>query len=146
VSVTGNVTASYFNGVATSAQYADLAEMYAADADYAAGTVIEIGGAEEVTASTSGCSTKVIGVVSTNPSYLMNSNLVGTYPVAVALVGRVPCRVVGNIPKGSLMVSSDVAGVATSAGLTPLGSILGKALESYNSTTEGVIEIVVGSL
>ena len=146
VSVTGNVTATYFNGIATSAQYADLAEMYAADANYAPGTVIEIGGTAEVTASTSGCSTKVIGVVSTNPSYLMNSHLSSEYPVAVALVGRVPCRVVGNIAKGSLMVSSNINGVATAAGLTPLGSILGKALENYNSTTEGVIEIVVGSL
>ena len=52
--VTGNIgnATSYFNTVfakATSAQYADLAEMYVADAEYQPGTVLEFGGDDEVT-------------------------------------------------------------------------------------------------
>ena len=45
----GNVNASYFVGTATQAQYADLAEKYIPDADYEPGTVLIIGGNEEVT-------------------------------------------------------------------------------------------------
>jgi hypothetical protein len=47
----GNVT-NTFNTVhakATTAQYADLAECYEADAEYAPGTVLSFGGTKEVT-------------------------------------------------------------------------------------------------
>jgi hypothetical protein len=144
----GNST-GYFNTVfakATSAQYADLAEMYVADQDYAPGTILDFGGKEEVTASQSSHSTAVAGIVSTNPSYLMNATQTGNNVVAVALVGRVPCYVVGNIIKGDRLVSSDITGVATvlnNANYQP-GCIIGKALEAYNSTEVGTIEVAVG--
>lgn len=147
----GNIGSSttYFNTVfakATSAQYADLAEMYAADAHYAPGTVIEFSGTHEVTTSSTSHSTRVAGIVSTNPSYLMNSTLSSDYPVQVALVGRVPCRVVGTIAKGDRMVSSNLPGVATAldTNFYAPGCIIGKALEDYNSDAEGVIEVAVG--
>lgn len=144
----GNIgaAASTFNTVfakATSAQYADLAEIYTSDAEYPAGTVVVFGGAQEITASTEYAQTSVAGVVSTNPAYLMNSAADGQ---PVALTGRVPCRVVGNIRKGDLITSSATPGVATR--LDPAdwqpGVVIGKALANYNSNTEGVIEAVVG--
>ena len=139
----------YFDTVfakATSAQYADLAEMYLADQKLEAGTVVEIGGTEEITASAGFGSTRVIGVVSTQPSYLMNSIIRGRYPTAVALTGRVPCRVVGTIRKGDLLISSSIPGVATATQGQHCGSVIGKALQDYDSSGVGTIEIVVGKV
>jgi hypothetical protein len=147
----GNIGTSttYFNTVfakATSAQYADLAEMYAADAGYAPGTLLDFGGNHEVTATTTSHSTAVAGIVSTNPSYLMNATLTSDHVVAVALVGRVPCRVVGTFIKGDRLVASDIEGVATVLDMAKYepGCIIGKALESYDSTEVGTIEVAVG--
>jgi hypothetical protein len=90
-----------FQGVATSANYADLAEKYLADADYEVGTVVMIGGEKEVTAGQVGF--RAIGAVSANPAYMMNSELEGgTY---IALKGRVPVKVIGNIIKGQRLVA-----------------------------------------
>ena len=148
---TGNIgnSTGYFNTVfakATSAQYADLAEMYVADQKYPSGTVVEFGGSQEITTSSTGHSTKVAGIVSTNPSYLMNATQTGDNVVAVALIGRVPCQVVGTIAKGDRLVTSDIAGVAAPLNMTNYepGCIIGKALEDYNSNEVGTIEVAVG--
>jgi hypothetical protein len=139
----GTVYASTFNGVATSALYADLAENYLADAEYAPGTVLEFGGDKEVTvAEDSTC--RIAGVVSTNPAHLMNSGLVGTNVVAVALMGRIPCKVRGKIRKGDMMVSGG-DGYARPERNPLLGSVIGKALEDFDGVS-GIIEIVVGRL
>ena len=76
----------------------------------------------------------------------MNSTLASDYAVQVALVGRVPCRVVGTVAKGDRMVSSSLPGVATAldTNLYAPGCIIGKALEDYDSDAEGVIEVAVG--
>jgi len=148
----GNIGSSttYFNTVfakATSAQYADLAEMYCADAEYTPGTVVEFGGENEITATTESHSTRVAGIISTNPSYLMNSTLECKNAVEVALTGRVPCRVVGAISKGDRLVASGLhAGVATALDVSQYqpGCIIGKSLENYNSTEVGTIEVAVG--
>jgi hypothetical protein len=147
----GNIGSSslYFNTIfakATSAQYADLAEMYCADEAYEPGTVIEFGGVEEVTITTNSHSPAVAGIVSTNPSYLMNATLDCVNAVQVALTGRVPCRVIGTIHKGDRLVASDIAGVATVLDMNKYepGCIIGKALENYNSNNIGVIEVAVG--
>jgi hypothetical protein len=147
----GNIgtVGGFFNTIfakATSAQYADLAEMYLADANYPPGTVIEFGGSAEVTSTTVSHSTQVAGIVSTNPSYLMNSGLIDQNAIEVALVGRVPCQVVGIIAKGDRLVSSSVPGVATRLEMAQYqpGCIIGKALESYDSDTVGTIEVAVG--
>ena len=147
----GNIGSSstYFNTVfakSTSAQYADLAEMYTADIEYTPGVVLEFGGSNEVTATTQSHTTKIAGIVSTNPSYLMNAAHPGENVIAVALVGRVPCQVVGTITKGDRLVASDVAGVATvldEQAYKP-GCIIGKALQNYDSTEVGTIEVAVG--
>lgn len=144
----GNAT-GYFNTVfakATSAQYADLAEMYEADAVYEPGTVLCFGGSKEVTLCIEDSCRRVAGVVSTNPSYIMNAGLQGDHVVAVALTGRVPTRVTGTIRKGDRLVSSDIPGVATVLDATRYepGCIIGKAIEAYDSLDIGCIEVAVG--
>ena len=99
----GNIAAVLFQGTATSARYADLAEKYLADADYETGTVMVIGGDAEITASSYG--ELAIGVISKNPAYMMNSELEGG--VYVALKGRVPVKVKGVVRKGDRLVASD---------------------------------------
>ena len=126
---------------ATSAQYADLAENYAADAEYEAGTVLEFGGVAEVTLSETVMSTRVAGVVSTNPAYLMNNSLTGI-KAPIALQGRVPCKVVGPVRKGDMMVSAG-NGAAQAATAPVIGSVIGKSLENFDGTL-GVIEVAVG--
>jgi hypothetical protein len=143
----GNIGSSslYFNtvfAVATSAQYADLAENYLSDAPYVSGTVVSIGGDAEVTQSSVDADSTVIGVVSTNPAYNMNTGLVGEYVVAVALTGRVPCRVTGSVKRGSALVSNG-DGTARSEESPQAGTIIGKALTSFEGST-GVIEVVIG--
>ena len=126
------------------ATYADLAEYYSADKEYAVGWVMMFGGEAEVTAANVNATTKVAGVVSTDPAYIMNSALEGTR-VCLALQGRVPCRVVGKVKKGDLIIASDIIGVAVSAGDNArAGTIIGKALEDYDSDHIGLIEVAVG--
>lgn len=150
---TGNIGSSvgYFNTVfakATSAQYADVAERYVADRSYEPGTVLEIGGILEVTETTAAASTKIAGIVSTAPAVIMNSAENSETAVTVALLGRVPCKVVGPISRGDLLCSSDEPGhaQALSADRYQPGCVIGKALENYNSTSPGVIEVMVGRL
>lgn len=143
---TATLTTTIFSGTSTQARYADLAECYLSDQEYAPGTVVEFGGAEEITVTTGSHSNRVAGIVSTNPAYHMNFGLVGDHVVTVALIGRVPCQVVGKINKGDCLVSSGIPGVATAldpAQYTP-ACILGKALQNYNSDEIGIIEIAVG--
>ena len=143
---TGNIgaTAARFNTVfalATSAQYADLAEKYTADADYAPGTVVMFGGTAEVTLCVNdGCS-RVAGVISTNPSYRMNDGLVSEHTAMVALTGRVPTRVTGTVRKGDMMVSAG-NGAARAEADPKVGTVIGKALA--DSEGDAVIEVVVG--
>ena len=127
---------------ATSAQYADLAEVYKTDAEYEVGTVVVFGGDKEVTISTEGNDRRVAGVISDKPAYLMNSDSDGQ---AVALLGKVPCKVVGHISKGD-MLSTDPEnhGVAKKTHDPQVGEVIGKALQDYDSEEIGTINIVVG--
>ena len=146
---TGNIGSStlYFNtvfGKATTAQYADLAELYSADAEYTPGTVLDFGGTHEVTLSTQTASNRIAGVVSTNPAHLMNSTLESQHTVAVALTGRVPTSVTGTVRKGDMMVSAG-NGYAQASVAPVIGTVIGKALEDFDGAS-GVIEVVVGRL
>ena len=146
----GNAS-NYFNRLfaqATTALYADLAEVYRSDAQYPPGTVLVFGGSQEVTMSTVGHDNKIAGVVSTHPAHVMNSGLESEFTVEVGLVGRVPCRVIGPITAGDRVVSSNRAGVAERLDMSKYqpGVIIGKALQSYSSTDVGTIEVVVGRL
>ena len=149
----GNIGSSttYFNRLfaqATTALYADLAEMYATDAEYEPGTVLVFGGNQEVTISTETHDHRVAGVVSTNPAHIMNAGLQAEHTVEVALVGRVPVSVIGNITAGDRVVTSNRAGVAEALDITRYqpGVIIGKAVQGHTGDEVGVIEVVVGRL
>jgi len=140
---TNYVRATRFEGLATSALYADLAERYEADTAYDAGTVLVIGGEKEVTTTVIYADTRVAGIVSKNPAYMMNSEAGTdeTHPY-IALKGRVPCKVIGPINKGDLLVTSVHAGYACVGQSVFGGAIIGKALEN-KSEGFGVIEVLV---
>jgi len=145
----GNIGSSvkYFNQVfaqATTALYADLAEVYEADADYNPGTVVSFGGNKEVTKSASAGDSTVAGVISANPSYLMNNGLTAAHRAIVALTGRVPTSVTGTVTKGAMMISAG-NGVAQACATPAMGTVIGKALENFSGKS-GIIEIVVGRM
>ena len=130
-----NVYSTTVRSVATSAQYADLAEKYLADAEYPVGTVMAVGGEKEVTASNAG--DRAIGVVSGAPAYMMNSELEGgTY---VALKGRVPVFVAGGVKKGERLI-------ATSNGHATVGNgpdVFAVALETNSDEGVKLVEAVI---
>jgi hypothetical protein len=125
------------------ATYADLAEYYEGDRDYEVGTVIMLGGDKEVTIAKGEGTRAVAGVVSNNAAYTMNSSCTGI-KVLIALQGRVLCKVVGKIKKGDLLVVSSVPGVAWASEDPRTGSIIGKAIQDYDSDRIGTIEVMVG--
>jgi len=134
----GNLLANTFDGTATAAQYADLAEKYLADAEYEAGTVVAIGGEKEVTAASYG--DRAIGVVSTNPGFMMNKDLEGgTY---IALKGRVPVKVQGTVKKGDKLVPAQNMFGAASAANKSDTDYFAIALQDHQSGS-GVIEALV---
>ena len=124
------------------AQYADVAEYYSADADYEPGTVVSVGGTSEITQSALDSDSLVIGVVSTNPAYVMNSSIVSNHAVAVALLGRVPCQVQGPVKRGDMLVSAG-GGRARAETNPRVGTVIGKALEDF-AGEQGTVEILVG--
>lgn len=123
---------------------ADLAEKYLADAEYEPGTVVVFGGDAEVTVSKHYCDHRVAGVISTSPSYTMNDASTGA---VVALTGKVPCKIIGPIRKGDIIVNSGFEGVAMA--LTDNrhwvpGCVIGKSLMDDNNTSLRSIMIAVG--
>jgi len=138
----GDVFANLFQGTATSARYADLAEKYSGPEDLVPGDVVMFGGDLEVIACEEDSHHAVAGVISTDPAYMMNSEADGHY---VALAGRVPCKVTGPVAKGDLMVSSSVKGHAKADNNAPAGRIIGKAIGSSEGG-EAVIEVLVNMM
>ena len=139
-----DITARKFLGTATAAEFADLAEIYASDEQYEPGTVLIFGGEAEVTTTTVFCDHRVAGIVSTEPAHLMNSNAEG---VAVALRGRVPCKVEGPVSKGDLIVTSPNAGIATAitqdSALPNAVCVIGKAIQNNPESGVKLVEVVV---
>ena len=140
----GTVYGGTFSGTATTAKYADLAENYLGDADYEPGTVIVLGGEAEVTLTDKKGDHRVAGVVTTNPAHLMNSDLEGDYITGVALAGRVPCKVIGIVAKGDILVSSAIPGYAMVDNNPSYGTIIGKAVASKDDSERGFVEVLVG--
>jgi len=143
----GNFSAGVITATTTAARYADLAERYTADADYEPGTVLVFGGEAEVTQTTSKYDRRIAGIVSTDPAFLMNESLEDG--VSVGLVGRLPCKVIGEVRKGDLVVSSATPGHAEAwrdESNPPAGSVIGKALENKTGAGADVIEVVVGRI
>ena len=132
-------------GQSIQAKYADLAECYVADAVYESGTVVEFGGENEVTLSTTDASPYIAGVVTTDPAYLMNSQLVAEHVAAIALTGRVPTKAIGPIRKGQMVVSAGNGFVR--AEVNPaMGTVVGKSLEDLAAGEIKTIEVVVGRM
>ena len=144
----GDCTFGTVYATATSAQYADLAEYYLSDIAYEPGTVVILGGEQEITQSKFHADRRIAGVISTQPAYTMNDGLKGT-GLPVALQGRVPCKVTGYAHKGDLMVSSSIPGVAIAWGdfeNPPTGAVIGKCLINKETAGIEIIEVLVGRI
>jgi hypothetical protein len=142
-----DIRANVIHATSTSAQYADVAERFEADAPMSEGAVVEIGGTDEITEATTELSENVFGVISTQPAYAMNA-LAGngdSHPF-VAMTGRTPVRVTGAVNKGQRLVSSTVKGtaraVATGETITPF-HVIGRALESKSDAGIGLVNCAV---
>jgi hypothetical protein len=159
VSITGNVAPSanvtYELGSSTSwwkkifvdltvTGGADIAENYLADAVYNPGTVVEFGGEAEITVAMIEGSTRIAGVITSNPAHIMNGGLKGSTVVSVALLGRVPVNVIGPVYKGDMLISAGY-GYARACTTPVLGSVIGKALANFEGE-KGSVEVVVGRL
>lgn len=139
----GNFSAGVISATATAARYADLAEIYATDQNYQPGTVVVFGGEKEVTVTDHPNSPRVAGVISTDPAYMMNKDAEGQY---VALRGRVPCKVIGPVKKGDVLITSDRPGfacVSSDPAFVGAACIVGKAIGEWDTPSEGVVEIMV---
>lgn len=134
--ITGNKTfTETINGEALYARWGDLAEMYEADASYKPGTLLQFGGKAEMTISVS----EVNGIVSTKPGLLINNdikNKVGI-PLPIALIGKVPVRVIGELKKFDRIALSDIPGVATKKTLQE--HAIGVCLEDKPDEDEGLV-------
>jgi len=140
-----NIYANYLVGTSVQSQYADLAERFESDAEYVPGTVVQLGGVNEITAAAEELTEEVFGVISTNAGFLMNggAGTDATHP-AIAVNGRVPVRVIGIINKGDRLVSagSGLARAATRQEITAF-NVIGRSLENKTTTGEGTIEAIV---
>ena len=141
----GEITGTWNIGANSQLQatYADLAENYEGDQEYEPGTILVFGGDKEVTTTSVINDTRLAGVVTTDPAYVMNSGQTGI-KVCIALAGRVPVKVVGRVKKGDMLTTSATPGYAVKAMSPTLGAVLGKALEDKDYGEAGVIEVAVG--
>lgn len=140
----GNFAAGTVDAIATRAQYADLAERYEADAEYEPGTVVIFGGEKEITVTIQANDTRVAGVISTNPAYEMNVSPETESFLPVALRGKVPVKVIGQVRKGDVLVTSGREGHAVVSNTpAPAAAIVAKAIEDKLDDGPGVIMAVV---
>lgn len=139
----GNFSANIITATSTAARYADLAENFRVAELLEPGTVTVIDPNGKLVACEKYADSKLAGVVSSNPAHLMASALPDSAPIALA--GSVPCKVVGPVAPGDLLVTSATVGCAEALkdGWVP-GCTVGKALQGCN---EGVhlISIMIGS-
>lgn len=140
-----NVYATTFNGNASTANYADLAERFEADEVLEPGTVVELGGVNEITQAIGELTDNVFGVISTNAAYLMNAGAGAsdTHP-PVAMNGRVPVKVIGQVSKGDRLVSAGngFARAATQGEITAF-NVIGRSLENKTTNDTGTVEAIV---
>ena len=142
-----DIRANIVHAIATGAQYSDVAERYAADDYMQKGTVVQIGGKEEITTATEEMSDKVFGVISSQPAFMMNASAGNndSHPF-VAMVGRVPVRVIGTANKGDRLVMSEIAGVARTlkdGETAKTERVIGRVLQNKIVNDEHTIECVV---
>ena len=142
-----DVRCNVVHALATSAQYADVAERFEADAPMSEGAVVSLGGEAEITEVNGDLSDNVFGVISTQPAFMMNSDAGNSesHPF-VAMTGRTPVRVTGSVAKGQRLVSSSVKGTARAVtegeNITPF-HVIGRALEDKADAGIGLVNAVV---
>ena len=142
-----DIRANVVHARATSASYADVAERFEADAPMAEGAVVELGGSAEITEATTDLSDNVFGVRSTQPAYAMNAGAGnGDSHPFVAMTGRTPVRVSGQVAKGQRLVSSSIKGtaraVASNETINPF-HVIGRALEAKTDDGIDLVNCVV---
>jgi hypothetical protein len=130
------VFATTFNGVSTSAQYADLAEKYTTPSELPVGTTVAVCNHPDHEVDVANTSSIAIGVVSLEPAFKMNAEADGQY---IGLKGRVPVRVSGPVTKGQAVYAWE-NGVCTTTATT---SLVGIALETNSSEGEKLVECVL---
>ena len=151
-----NTGKGFFNG-GTQMGGADVAEFFDVEGDFKAyepGDVLIISETSDrkVEKSTMPYSTLVVGVYATKPGVMLTEknaekdSLDNMVPMGV--IGVVPTKVClegGAIQRGDLLVTSSVSGVAMKADSKKLqvGQVLGKALQGYNETGIGKINVLV---
>jgi hypothetical protein len=109
------------------------------------GTVVELGGVNEITRSTQDLSENVFGVISTRPAYTMNGGAGenDTHP-PVAMTGRVPVKCVGVVRKGDRLVSAgDGVARAAQPGEATAFNVIGRSLDNKTTMDIGTIEAIV---
>jgi hypothetical protein len=131
-----SIRAVQFVGVATQAQYADLAEKYTTNREWPVGTAMAVCDHKDHETGPANSSSIAIGVISANPAYLMNSESEGQ---AIALKGRVPVRVIGPVHKGQAVYAWNDGVCSTVA----TNALIGVALESNSSEEEKLVECVL---
>ena len=137
--VTGDLT-----GTATAAQYSDVAERFASDSAYTPGTVVALGGAEEITQVNEEASDEVFGVISSldQAAFKMNGGAGNddTHPY-IAMTGRVDVKVIGTVNKGDRLVSASVPGYAKAAIKSECTAfnVIGRALTSKTEAGQGTV-------
>ena len=140
-----NGSTGVISGLQIDANYADLAERFESDVALVPGTVVELGGINEITQVNTDLSENVFGVISTRAAYLMNSNAGSndTHP-PVAMTGRVPVRTIGQVRKGDRLVSAGngLARAAQSGEATAF-NVIGRALKDKLDSSEGTVEAIV---
>ena len=140
-----SITANLFIGTATSAYYADVAERYETDTPVGPGDVVILGGEKEITTTTIGYDAAVLGVISTNPAVRMNEAAGddATHPF-VAMLGRVPCKVIGPVKKFQRLVTSSTPGVAMGEiSGHKTGSAFARSLVNKDSDDIELVEVVL---
>lgn len=137
VTFRGTVTfTNVIQGTSNRANWGDLAEYYLADKNYPEGTLVRFGGEKEITVATE--DEGVNAVVTSKPAYVMNCELKDENAVAIALIGRVPVRIVGKVKKFDDITISENSGVGTVA-LNSYDKVIGKALENKDTFEEGLV-------
>ena len=144
ISVSVATLVANLEGTATAAQYSDVAERFASDSVYTPGTVVALGGAEEITQVNEEASDEVFGVVSSleQAAFKMNDGAGNneTHPY-IAMTGRVDVKVIGIVNKGDRLISASVPGyarAATKAECTAF-NVIGRALTSKATAGQGSV-------
>ena len=144
ITVSAGTLVANLEGTATAAQYSDVAERFASDTAYTPGTVVALGGAQEITQVNEEASDEVFGVVSSlqQAAFKMNGGAGNddTHPY-IAMTGRVDVKVIGTVNKGDRLISASVPGyarAATKAECTAF-NVIGRALTGKTEAGQGSV-------